>query len=126
MESLKLEATQTTPSVVLDAQKGIIEIAGVSNEEDALGFYFPVIQCVDLYLTKPQEETKLEIRLKFFNTASSKALFEIFKRLGELKKKGKKVTVNWYYAEEDENLKEDIEYFTDLTNIPINVIPQKS
>lgn len=125
MEYFKIEATQTTPSVILDAKNGLMEIVGVSNEQDALSFYFPIIQWLDTYINHPQEETTLEVRLTLFNTASSKALFEIFKRLGGLKKKGKKVTANWYYTEEDEDLKEDIEYFNDMINIPINVIAQK-
>lgn len=125
MEYLEIEATQTTPHVVLNAEQGIIEIEGLSNEQDALGFYFPIIQWLDTYITAPQEVTKLELRLKLFNTASSKALFEIFKRLGELKKKGKKVTANWYCSEEDDNLQEDIEYFNDMISLPINVINQR-
>lgn len=124
MESLEFEATHTTPYVHLDAQSGVMNIEGVSDEIDALGFYYPIIQWVDTYLTTPQEVTTLNLRFKYFNTASSKALFEIFKRLNDLKKKGRTVNVNWYYQEGDESIKEDIEYFSDLTSLPINVIPQ--
>lgn len=124
MESLKLESTGTTPEVHLNAENGVFEIAGISDEQDALGFYYPVIQWLDTYLNHPLEETTLNLRLKYFNTASSKALFELFKRLNELKKKGKKVTANWYYPAGDDSIKEDIEYFTDLTSLPINVVPQ--
>ncbi len=122
MESFQIEATNTTPYVRLDAETGVLDISGISDEQDALAFYFPVIQWIEAYLLHPQPETTLNLRFKYFNTASSKALFEIIKRLEVLLKQDKQLVFNWYYTEEDENLKEDIEYFTDLTNIPINVI----
>lgn len=126
MESLKLKPTSTTPEVYLSAENGVFDITGVSDEQDALGFYYPAIQWIDAYLIHPREETTLNIRLKYFNTASSKALFEIFNRLNQLKKRGKKVAVNWYYPAEDDSIKEDIEYFMDLTSLHINVVPQAS
>ncbi len=126
MESLELEATNTTPHVRLNAESGVMDFEGVSDEVDALGFYYPVIQWVDTYLASPQTVTTLNLRFKYFNTASSKALFEIFKRLNELKKKGGAVNINWFYQEGDESIKEDIEYFNDLTSLPINVVATSS
>lgn len=124
MDSLKIDATETTPAVSLNRETGAMEITGVSNEEDALGFYYPVIQWIDTYMTQPCPETNMQIRLKFFNTASSKALFEIFKRLNRLKKQGKHVVVNWYYTKDDDTFREDIEYFNDLTSLDIQAVAE--
>ncbi len=124
MDSLKIDATETTPAINLDRQTGEVEIAGVSTEEDALGFYYPVIQWLDTYATQPCPETNVHIRLRLFNTASSKALFEVFKRLNDIKKKGHTVNVNWYHAEGDDTLKDDIEYFNDLVSLDIQSVAE--
>ena len=121
MEPLQISPTPTTPIVHFNAQSGHLTIRGVSDEEDALGFYFPLIQWMDNYIGHSQEKTTLDIQLKYFNTASAKALFEIIKRMGVLRKAGKTTEINWFYDSLDPVLKEDIEQFCDLTDVPINV-----
>ena len=123
MDSLNIEATETTPAVQLDGQRGQITIEGISDEEDALGFYFPVIQWLDAYQAHPADSTTLTIKLQYFNTASAKSLYEIIKRLARIQKSGQSVTINWYYDEETSVLKDDIEHFSDIADVPINIIP---
>ena len=123
IDSLTIEATDTTPTVQLDGQQGQITIEGISDEEDALGFYFPVIQWLDAYQAHPADSTTLTIKLRYFNTASAKALYEIIKRLARIQKGGHSVTINWYYDEETSVLKDDIEHFSDIADVPINIIP---
>ncbi|MEQ9439161.1 MAG: DUF1987 domain-containing protein [Cyclobacteriaceae bacterium] len=121
MEPLEISATSTTPEVAFNAQTGHFVIRGISDEEDAFGFYFPLIQWIDTYLQHAPQKTSLDIQLKYFNTASTKALFEIIKRIGTLRKADKSTEINWFYDSDDPVLKEDIEQFCDLTDVPINV-----
>lgn len=123
MEPLHIAATPSTPEMNLDASTGTIMIKGVSDEEDALGFYFPAIQWLDNYQHHSAKETTLSIQLKYFNTASAKALYEIIKRVAEVRKGGHKATVYWYYDQQDPILKDDIEHFCDIVNIPIELKP---
>ena len=123
MEPLRIDATNTTPEVLLNATEGIIAISGVSDEEDALGFYFPVIQWLDAYQQKPASETTLTIQLKYFNTASAKALYEIVKRVAHVRNREHTATVHWYYDQDDPVLKDDIEHFCDIVTIPIQLMP---
>ena len=123
MESLHIAPTSTTPEVTLDASEGVVTITGVSDEQDALGFYFPVIQWLEAYQHQAAQETILNIRLKYFNTASAKALYEIVKRIATLRKNGNTATVNWYYDQDDPVLKDDIEHFCDIVTIPIQLTP---
>ncbi|MEM9670974.1 MAG: DUF1987 domain-containing protein [Cyclobacteriaceae bacterium] len=123
MDSLQIPATATTPEIQLDQQTGHLAVRGISDEEDALGFYFPVLQWMDTYVQNPADNTVLDIQLKYFNTASAKALFELIKRLKTAQKTGKLVEVNWFYNAKDPVLKEDIEQFRDLLSVPINVTP---
>lgn len=121
MDSLQISATSTSPEVQFNSQTGHFLIRGISDEEDALGFYFPLIQWLDNYIQHSQDHTTLDIQLKYFNTASAKALFEVIKRIGMLRKAGKNMEVNWFYDAEDPVLKDDLEQFADLTDVPINV-----
>ena len=121
MEPLHIPATATTPTVRLDASTGTVVIEGVSDEQDALGFYFPVIQWLDAYRQEPAAQTTLVIRLKYFNTASAKALFEVVKRIDHVRQAGHEATVEWYYDQDDPVLKDDIEHFCDIVSIPIKL-----
>lgn len=121
MEPFQIPATPTTPEIQLDSNSGNLSIQGVSDEVDALGFYFPILQWLEAYVQHPAEKTILNIKLSYFNTASSKSLFEVIKRLKPLQKNGNSLEINWFYNAEDPVLKEDIEQFCDLTSVPINV-----
>lgn len=121
MEPLHIPATDTTPAVRLDASEGTVAIEGISDEQDALGFYFPIIQWLDAYQHHPAAQTTLTIRLKYFNTASAKALFEVVKRIAHLRQAGYGATVEWYYDQDDPVLKDDIEHFCDIVTIPIEL-----
>ncbi len=121
MEPLQIPATDTTPAVDLNASEGTVRIQGVSDEQDALGFYFPIIQWLDAYQREPAAHTSLVIRLKYFNTASAKSLFEVVKRIDHIRQAGHKATVEWYYDQHDPVLKDDIEHFCDIVTIPIEL-----
>ncbi len=123
MEPLHIASTTTTPEVALGTPEGSIEIKGISDEQDALGFYFPIIQWLDAYQRQPAPETVLNIRLKYFNTASAKALYEIVKRVEHVKIQGHEAVINWYYEANDPVLKDDIEHFCDIVSIPIALKP---
>jgi hypothetical protein len=122
MEPLSIEASAKSPQVMLDGEKGRIEIKGISDEEDALGFYFPVLQWIDNYVAHPQEKTHVELDFKYYNTASAKSIFEVLKRLSQLSKAGKEVTTLWFYPEGDDNFLSEIENFSDIAQLPIKPI----
>lgn len=122
MEPLYIESSHKTPEVSLDAQKGWIAIKGVADEEDALGFFFPIIQWLDVYIKHPAKHTEMVLEFKYYNTASAKSLYEVLKRVSEIQKSGCTLTVNWYYHKGDEHLLSEIETFSDITNLPIQAI----
>ncbi len=66
MENLKCEATNSTPSIVFDAQNGILEIKGRSYPENAAKFYAPILNWVSSYLQSPSTQVvhlTLDIRV---------------------------------------------------------------
>jgi hypothetical protein len=125
MDTLQLEATPKTPEVKMDADEGYILLRGISDEDDALAFYFPLIQWLDAYKSQPQQHTEVDLDFRYYNTASAKSLYEILKRLGEIRKSGREVTVKWHYPHGDEAWLGEIENFSDITHLPIKAIEKQ-
>jgi hypothetical protein len=118
MEPLFLKATDDTPEILLDKEKGIFKITGKSLPEDVIEFYSPVFSWLDHYVSDPNEETDLLIKVFYFNSASQRAFNEIFSILSRLKVKGKKVDVEWYYNEDDDEMLEAGREYADITSLP--------
>ena len=118
MNNLFIPRTSKTPDIFFDAEQGILEIKGRSIPENSVAFYAPVMQWLDEYESRPSD-TQLVIRLEYFNTSSSKCLIDIFRKLEKLHQPGAQVRVDWYYEEDDEDMKESGEDFRDLVNMPV-------
>jgi hypothetical protein len=119
MEKLELDGSYKTPQIFFDPVDGILEISGRSIPENSFSFYHPVMEWLDEYIESPASETKIHIRLEYFNTSSSKSLVEIFRKAEKLLEKGLKAEIYWYYEEEDEDMFESGEDFKLITRIPI-------
>ena len=81
------------------------------------------MQWLDEYEKAPSTQTELIVKLEYFNTSSSKCLIDVFRRLEKLHNHGSEVHVQWYYEEEDEDMKESGEDFRDLVKMPVALVP---
>jgi hypothetical protein len=124
MEPLVIEPTKSTPKVILDKEKGIFQFIGNSLPENAMEFYGPVVNWITEYIANPNPSTELVFKLEYFNTASSKIIFELIKQHTALKKSGNAIKVNWYYPEEDEDMLETGKDYEELTQLPFEFISQ--
>ena len=120
MDSLSIEGTSKTPTV--NFNNDILEIKGRSIPEDANTFYRPVLNWIDNYVNTSPSKTAVKVYLEYFNSGSSKCLLDIFKKLDTLNSNGGDVTVNWYYDEGDEDMKETGEDYAALVNITFNLV----
>jgi len=121
MEVKKIEPTKKTPEVYLDPE-GVIRIWGRSISEDAKGFYDEVNLWIDDYLLSPADVTSVEVTLEYFNSASAKQIIMILQRLLMLTLQHKKLHINWYYEEGDDDIIEKGEYFSSILNLKFNFI----
>jgi len=117
MENLLIPATEDTPEVDFSKEKGIFRIAGKSLPEDVIEFYSPVFSWLEKYAADPNEETKMQVKIIYFNSASQRALNEIFSILGRVNIKGKTVEIEWLYHEDDDEMREAGEEFADITHL---------
>jgi hypothetical protein len=122
METLIIKGTEDTPDVVFDIEKNIFEISGRSLPEDVVTFYQPVMEWLNELEKTPMDTFILDIKLDYFNTASSKLILDIFLKLDVLFSEGKDIKVRWYYSELDEDLGEAGEEYSELVDIPFDLI----
>jgi hypothetical protein len=121
MDNLLLESTKKTPEIAFYAD-GKIRISGRSIPEDASKFYDDLFEWVYFYSQNPPESTTVDIELEYFNSGSSKALLHILRALAEIVRIGRKLTINWYYEEGDDDIMERGEYYESILEIKFNFI----
>ncbi|MEQ8413324.1 MAG: DUF1987 domain-containing protein [Imperialibacter sp.] len=122
MEKIYIQATEFTPQVHFDPSNGIIELRGNSNPHNSLTFYTKVIHTLEDYVVNDTRGLVANMAFRYFNTSSSKCLYDMFKQLNAMRKKGRQVTINWYYSLDDEDMYEVGKDFSDLMNLNFNFI----
>jgi hypothetical protein len=122
METIKIQGTEDTPKIILDAENDILEISGRSLPEDVSSFYEPVLNWLNEYAENPATKTVFNFKLTYFNTASSKLLLDILMKLEELHEKGNDVVIRWHYPEDDEDMAEAGEEYADIVDVPFEQV----
>jgi len=123
MENLKIPATKYTLEVNLNAGTGILEMFGSSYPENAIDFFQPIFDWIKKYLTENPQKIVLNLKINYLNTSSAKCILDILEILEQYyKEKNRDVSVNWYYAEDDEDTLEMGEEIAEDTEIPFNLL----
>ncbi len=124
MKPLIILPTEKTPEIRL-GDEGPFLIAGRSIPENPEEIYLPVLDWIKAYLHRRKEEPfKLEFRLEYLNSGSTKFILEILRTIRDRMETGwNNVTLRWYFEEEDESIEEMGLYFRDYLKIPLEVIP---
>jgi len=128
MEGLKIEAANRTPDISFDSEKSILEIIGKSYPSNVSDFYMPVFSWLREYLKQLDDRRAftVNIELLYYDSGSSKVLLELFILLEEEASRGKNISVNWIYHEDDEdNLEYGGEFKAELRSLKFNLVPKK-
>ncbi|MGB5866490.1 MAG: DUF1987 domain-containing protein [Arcobacteraceae bacterium] len=111
MENLKIEATKYTPEIEMNKDTGIVSLVGKSYPENTFEFYEPVMKWLEDYFDgNAQEETVINFEIIYFNSSSSKLLFDLFDLIEEMNDKSD-IKINWFYDSENESALEAGEDF---------------
>jgi SiaC family regulatory phosphoprotein len=125
MEALHIKPTEDVPEVILNQEKEIFEISGMSLPEDVNTFYEPVLNWINLYTRNPNPLTIFNFRFTYFNTATSKIILDILTMLEEMVEAGHNVVVRWHFAERDEDMHEAGEEFSEMVGVPFELVTYK-
>ncbi len=122
MEALEIEPTNPKALGIKFTPSGILSIYGVSLEEDPKPFYQRLQDWVVEYIKAPAATTILSVRLKYFNTSSSKCLFDLMKLIATINESNSILTITWYYEDGDEDMQDTIRLFEELIKHKIELL----
>ncbi|MDG1332142.1 MAG: DUF1987 domain-containing protein [Crocinitomicaceae bacterium] len=121
MEKLHIEGSAKTPSVSFDGQVGILEMRGRSIPENSIEFFQPLMDWVDAYGSQATSETRVDMKLEYFNTSSSKCILDLFKRLEKINNGQSQVLINWFYETDDEDMQEAGEDYAAIVDLKFEI-----
>ena len=80
-----------------------MEIRGRSISENSTDFYKPLAAWVDSYVDQTEVRTRVIFSFDFINTASTKWIYSIVKRLALYPNVREIISIEWYYEKGDED-----------------------
>lgn len=114
MEKIVIAATARTPSFEFDPQAGTLRLAGESYPEDPTKFFAGPMAGVYAFLQQRHEgPLRFKFELAYFNSSSAKVIMDLFSAIEASAEAGNDVTVEWFHAEDDDNMKELGEEFSE-------------
>ena len=122
MDKYILRPTRITPLIFFDPGRGLLELRGKSSPENSIQFYDGLITALENFAKNGSRGLVANFKFEYFNTSSSKCLFDLFRKIIILKKRGFHISINWYYEEDDEDMLEAGEDYSDLLGVDFNFI----
>lgn len=136
MQKLYISSTPSTPEINFSPEENIFMIKGKSSPEDVREMYYPVVEwirsftniilCGENKIYTSENPLKFQTDLIYFNSSSAKFLYDIFIELKRLSQSGNQVVIEWFYDEEDLDLKEAGVDIALLVEMDFTFIPKKS
>lgn len=123
-QNFTLPASQLTPAIAADWDKGLLSISGDSYPENSFEFFTTTIEWIEAFLAGSDRPLHLTLRLVYMNTSSVKAMMDIFDMLEEAHGKGRKVAVDWLYDPRNERVEMLAEEFREDCTFPFNIIAE--
>ncbi len=123
MLSFRLKETKLTPYCKLDLAKNVLSMKGRSSPESSPKFYAPIIKRLDRSFASGTNTLTANFKFEYFNTSSSKCIYDLLKRLAYHQHNGAQITINWFYEEGDEDMKEAGQDYEDVLDMHFNYIP---
>ena len=108
MENLIIKATNISPAFNFLVE-GKLSIEGKVITENAVITFEPIFKWIESFTG---DKIELDIKLEYMNTSASMQLYSLLNKIDE-KDAIKKITVNWYYDEDDEEHLDTGELFED-------------
>mgnify|MGYP001202655813 CR=1 FL=1 len=126
MQDIHIVAGARTPLVRFSFSTGELLIEGESYPEDVRSFFDEPMRALTEWLTSTDTPVSLEFRLIYFNSSTAKVIMGILDRLEAAAETGRSCVVRWYYASDDDNIRELGEEFGgDLAGVRFEMVPEE-
>lgn len=120
--TLRIEQTEETPFFQFDMVSGVMDLRGRSLPNSSQRFYTPILNKIERHIENTSSTFTANFAFEYFNTSSSKCLFNILRSLASYKFRGKNVVINWFYESYDDDMKETGEDYEDILGVRFNHI----
>ena len=121
MEIIHILPTTNTPEFIFNPDGSII-IRGRGFYNDKSEISDKIINWIEAYLKKPAEVTKVTLAFEYLNSFSTTILVSILRNLKRVVLHSKRLEVQWYYEEDDEDIFERGQFISETFEIPIEFI----
>ena len=125
MENIHIKRSPSTPDkpeVRFNAETGVCEIIGESYMESTYTFFLPLMNWLTQYINEVGKGIEFHVKLFYFNTSATKCLLDILEILKKYENDGGKVTVKWYYDEEDPDVEDEVKDFEIESGLDIQLV----
>jgi len=123
IKKIYIEPSEDSPLIHLDKNNLIFDISGPSYAADTYSVYQKVLDWLD-EVNEFNGKLKCKFDFSLLSSASHKMVFEILLKLENLYNSGNDITVDWYYAQFDEDMLEVGEAFSETINLPFDFFPK--
>jgi hypothetical protein len=115
--NFEIQATPRTPFLMLNTKSYRIVLEGESYPEDTKKFYDEPMSTLHKFLGMDHPENVVsQFKLKYFNSSSAKVLLDLFLVIEEAAVRGNKMTIEWHFTKDDDNMRELGEEFSEELN----------
>ncbi len=121
MEKWTIEATDRSPNVILDRQESILKVEGRSYPEEGMDFFDPILLRFKTLQDSDNPIKVIHVRLEYYNSATSKALADLFTTMIRAKNKGHETKVIWEFEEDDDGIQDDIDMFIEAFDLNFDI-----
>jgi hypothetical protein len=122
MDDFYLKKTFNTPEVRFIPSEGYLKIEGRSIPEDPGEFFETIIEKLKVYYQDPRELTRIDIKLEYINSGSSKYLLELMRILKRNYDNGRDCVVHWFFEEDDESIQELGQHYQSTVQVPFKLV----
>lgn len=119
---LVIEATGKTPYIKVDKKEGLIELRGTSIPENTREFYWQFNRWMVEYTSNPAPKTKVNFALMYMNSSSAVIITRMLRMIDDMIGLKTEVSIDWYYENDDLEMREIGEYYDEVMNCEINLI----
>lgn len=105
MKNLYIAPTPSSPEVDFKFDARTLSLRGESYPENAAAFYGDILaQLKDFLATQSAARLQVDIALAYFNSSSTKMLFNLIEALNNAAEAGNRIVLNWYHDEDDDTI----------------------
>jgi hypothetical protein len=123
MSVLEIPAKEAAPYIRFDEENGTLQIKGKSYDDDVVMLFNMLRSKLKAFGGNKPQKLDVNIYLKYFNTSSSKCLFDLLSDLKDLESNGTTLNITWNFVEGDEEMGEEIEDFRDSLDMEFAIEP---